>query len=686
MRQVLLSAIYLLFAQFALSQTSISGTVTDADTGKPVYGVNVFIENSTVGTVSDPGGKYTIENIRGDYPKVVFSHIGYYSSSQPVNGRKQVNVELKPKIEQLTTVEIERDKDRKWKRYYEQFEEAFIGKTENAGEVTITNPWAMELSKTDQNELSGFSVDLLEIENRALGYKIKFLVENFILSSEQTVYQGKPLFEPMIAADKNEADKWEAARKKTYLGSKQHFLYALAQGTVEQEGFELHNAEFDQKYGQFRTLEKIKSEEIFEEGKLKLAGFLKVVYTQEKPEKAFVKEFSSATKISYSGRNRNLGSGEMVINEHASKGGQISYLYSRTRGLAINEKGLPKNPEYLLEYGYWAWERVAELLPHEYHLDYIAPEEPVIDIAFEEPETSQQEQPEPDSPDGPRKNGFDLSGAILPVDEIVLGGPPKDGIRSITNPKLETPTAAGWLNDEDVVLGVVFNGEARAYPVRMLNMHEAVNDQIGGLSFVVSYCPLCGSGVVFNSKVDGNILDFGISGLLYNSGVLLYDRKTESLWSQLEMKAITGRYAETPLEILPSYQLSWADWKKRYPDTKVMSRDVPFRKNYDDEPYKDYRSDNRLYFAVNKTSNRMANKDEVIGVSLNGEHKAYLVRRLMRQKNNPIEDKLGGETIYIEYLPDSEGAIVTNSKKEVIASIKLFWFAWYAFHPDTKIY
>ncbi|NIR48043.1 DUF3179 domain-containing protein, partial [candidate division KSB1 bacterium] len=138
------------------------------------------------------------------------------------------------------------------------------------------------------------------------------------------------------------------------------------------------------------------------------------------------------------------------------------------------------------------------------------------------------------------KNGFDLSGSLIPPDEILAGGPPRDGIPAIDNPKFVSPSEADFLQPEDRVLGIDRNGVAKAYPIKIVNWHEIINDRFGDEAVVVTYCPLCGSGVAFSAEINAKATTFGVSGLLYNNDVLLYDRRTKSLWSQLMGKAVTG--------------------------------------------------------------------------------------------------------------------------------------------------
>lgn len=681
MRLRLLLIFSLLLGHLAAAQSELTGKIVDADTGEPVFGANVFIENTTIGAVSDPDGKFTLTGSFSEYARIVTSHIAYKSKTLAINGRKVVNFTLRPTVRELKTVEVERKKDRKWQRFYSRFEKAFIGTTQNAKSVEVKNPWVIEFTKSDDEGLNGYATDLLEIENKATGYSIKFLLESFKLSVNETVYQGRPLFMPLEAGSPEEEAAWLEAREKTYLGSRQHFLYALAQGRVIEEGFELYRSDFDPKNGKFKTLGETQPDQIFQNKRLDFEGFLKVIYTREKPEKAFKKEFSSTTKIG-TGGNTNLGSGQIFVENNVSSKGQVSYLFSRSsQGLAVSEDGVLKNPQGLLEYGYWAWERVANLLPYEYHLALAKAQEPV---KAEEPVVKTTVVN--NAPKSLKKNGFDLSNAILPVNEIVSGGPKRDGIPTLTYPKFELASEADWLKPDDAVIGVYINGEARAYPVKILNWHEGVNDQIGENAFVVTFCPLCGSGMVFSRKVDDQVLEFGVSGLLYNSDLLLYDRQSESLWSQLEMKAVSGTKVNTPLELLASYQLSWLDWKRKYPDTKVLSKNTGFSRDYDREPYAGYSTNNRLLFAVKKRDSRLANKDEVVGVELDGRFKAYPIKKLKALGQNSFSDKIGGVSVQLEFLPESNALMVMNEAKELIASTKLYWFAWYAFHPDTEVY
>ena len=287
---------------------------------------------------------------------------------------------------------------------------------------------------------------------------------------------------------------------------------------------------------------------------------------------------------------------------------------------------------------------------------------------------------------GQTKNGFDLSNASVSPDEIRRGGPPRDGIPSIDSPKFVSGDDAEFLKDKDRVLGVSRNGIAKAYPIRILDYHEIVNDQFGDEAIVVSYCPLCYTGIVFSAQAADFNFTFGVSGLLYNSDVLLYDRQTGSLWSQILSRSISGQLKGTALPAVPASHTTWRDWSARHPDTIVLSTDTGYRRDYRRSPYLGYTQTGRLMFPVENKNDEYRNKSLVLGITFDGQTRAYPFEELEAQEMQQFNDVIGDKTITIEWFESDSFARVLDDKGQELPSVIAFWFAWYAFHPDTEIF
>ena len=286
----------------------------------------------------------------------------------------------------------------------------------------------------------------------------------------------------------------------------------------------------------------------------------------------------------------------------------------------------------------------------------------------------------------PLKNGFDLANSTIPVAKILSGGPPRDGIPSIDNPVFLSADKADYLKPEDRVLGIDFEGETKAYPIRILNWHEIVNDEINGQAIAVTFCPLCGSGIVYKAVIDGKPHKFGVSGLLYNSDVLLYDRETETLWSQILSKGISGKLVDKKLEVIPSSHTSWQAWKEKHPETKVLSNKTGFTRDYLRSPYGTYDSDVSIYFPLEFKSKKYHPKERVLGISLKGQYKVYPFAELAKIPGSRLNDIFAAEQFTVEFDADNRDGQIKDSSGKILPSVNTFWFAWYAFHPDTLIY
>ncbi len=282
-------------------------------------------------------------------------------------------------------------------------------------------------------------------------------------------------------------------------------------------------------------------------------------------------------------------------------------------------------------------------------------------------------------------NGFEIRDPLVPMKLIKSGGPPRDGIPAIDAPRFVDASDSDHLTDSDRVLGIQVNGIARAYPIRILNYHEIVNDRFGELPVAVTFCPLCGTGIAFNAAVAGQARSFGVSGLLYNSDVLMYDRQSESLWSQILGQAISGPAKGQLLTTLPVRHTTWADWLRRHPDTQVLAEPRWSGRNYNVDPYLGYADSSRVWFPVAKRDKRYPSKAVVVGVVLDGATRAWPFIELP-QDQQAITDEIAGQVVTVEYDLVARAARVIDSDGNEIPSFTAFWFAWVAFHPDTGIY
>lgn len=282
-------------------------------------------------------------------------------------------------------------------------------------------------------------------------------------------------------------------------------------------------------------------------------------------------------------------------------------------------------------------------------------------------------------------NGFDLEGSLVPSKEILRGGPPRDGIPSIDTPQFNSLGESSF-GDESQILGVSYNGISKAYPIAILNWHEIVNDDFGGEPVSVTYCPLCGSGMAYLGRVDGQRTTFGVSGLLYNSDVLLYDRSTNSLWSQILNKAVSGNSKGTGLTRIVTQRTSLKAWRELHPETKVLSRETGFPRNYTRTPYAGYDKSSQLYFPVSKSSDALHEKEWVLGIEVNGKYKAYPISKLAEVEERKLTDKIGSERITLTWDQNAENIVIKNSVEKEVVGIQLFWFAWYAFHSDSEVW
>jgi len=280
--------------------------------------------------------------------------------------------------------------------------------------------------------------------------------------------------------------------------------------------------------------------------------------------------------------------------------------------------------------------------------------------------------------------GFDLARHSVPLDQILGGGPPKDGIPAILQPKFVPAASALFLMPQDRVIGVFVNGKARAYPLKILNWHEVVDDSVRGRPFAVTYCPLTQSAIVYDRKLDARPLVLGVSGKLYQSNLLFYDKASESLWSQIKGEAIAGPLTGRRLEPLPSVVTTWETWRATHPDTLVLDVNTGFSRNYAIDPYQSYEGSDQIMFPVTPLDSRLPAKERILGLSLNAMDEAFPFFRLAKAKT-PLNLNLGGQnvTLIFDAATQTAGAAVAGRR---IPAYTGYWFAWAALHPKTAVW
>jgi len=334
----------------------------------------------------------------------------------------------------------------------------------------------------------------------------------------------------------------------------------------------------------------------------------------------------------------------------------------------------------------------------------------------------------------------DFSLHTVKYSEILSGGVPRDGIPPIDNPKfVSIEAASAWLPDQEPIFVLRYQGETRGYPLQIMIWHEIVNDVVGGEPVVVTFCPLCNSAITFKRTIDGTVYDFGVSGKLRNSDLVMWDRQTESWWQQITGEAIVGELVGTQLDMLPTQLVSFADFKTTFPDAVVLSQDTGFSRSYGKNPYRGYDTDQNPFLFNDIPDARLQAVDRVVAIVIDDEAKAYPYKILA--KENVIADTVGGQDVVIFWkagttsaldessIADSrdvgsatafnpnvdgqkltfswdgtnfvddqtgsqwnifgtatDGELAGQQLAPVVEAVSQFWFAWGAFRPDTEIY
>ena len=313
-------------------------------------------------------------------------------------------------------------------------------------------------------------------------------------------------------------------------------------------------------------------------------------------------------------------------------------------------------------------------------------------------------------------------------DEIYSGGVPRDGIPALTNPDILSFDEATYLFDTDLVIGVEIGGHARAYPVKILNYHEIVNDNLGGNDICVTYCPLTGSGISFRRLIDDQYLEFGVSGMLFRNNLIPYDRSTESLYSQMFSRGIRGENYNENLPLIATTRCTWGYWKTHHPQTTAISLNTGYSRDYNSNPYGDYPVSLRILFPVRFPNSRFHPKHLTLGIRSGDQAMAIPAMSLFGDKianitfnETPVvavydvagkmmtafSSVVNGDTLTFTETPGG-GAFVwmidaqTNSvwtsrgiavdgplsgqRLTQLSAYSAYWFAWLDFYPGTGVY
>jgi hypothetical protein len=331
-------------------------------------------------------------------------------------------------------------------------------------------------------------------------------------------------------------------------------------------------------------------------------------------------------------------------------------------------------------------------------------------------------------PDNPATGGIPPTqefenGWAIPVDEVLDGGVGKDGIPSIDNPKFATiddgQTRPSYL--DALVVGVVNNGKARAYPHPILDWHEIVNDDLDNMSLALTYCPLTGTAIGWNRIVNNGKTEFGVSGLLYNTNLMPYDRVTGSTWSQQRLDCVNGTHIGRKIDLIPVVETTLTTWLEAYPDSEILTEDTGFSRDYTRYPYGDYRTNNsNIFFPISNRDTRLPEKQRVLGVFANEGVKAYPFSQ--DSGTNLIQENVNGVDLVIARnteknfivafenpgnltftasqnfpaMMEDENGVSYNLTGEVLSgdgsdltianSFIGYWFSFGTFYPDIELH
>lgn len=263
---------------------------------------------------------------------------------------------------------------------------------------------------------------------------------------------------------------------------------------------------------------------------------------------------------------------------------------------------------------------------------------------------------------------------LIPQNQIVSGGPGKDGIPSIDDPAFGSVSDINFIPDDRKVIGIKVGNTVRAYPHQIMDWHEIVNDEVGDKSVAVTFCPLTGTAIGWNREVNGSVTEFGVSGLLFRNNLIPYDRNTDSRWSQMQLRSVAGDLSKTNIKTVDLIETTWETWKQMYPESEVLTRETGFSRNYEGFAYgESYSTDHsNILFPTQHSDDRLPNKTRVHGVI-----SEQPVTQDVSAKAYPIKDfDQGGNTINqgVSIINDQIGqadiVVVGSTEHDIAASFE----------------
>lgn len=785
------------------SQIILEFGIYDSDTKMAIADAHVFLANSTFGTISDANGQVNIRLPDQKATDLLITHLSYEVKTVANHDIEALvgidSIFLIKSSFDLSEVTISSMSKRKRKKSLKKFKKYFLGDNDMASKCHILNPEVIHFKETGKT-LTARASDLIKIHNEHLDYMIEFHLISFSHSPEETSYLGKAFFTELGSGN---VKKIKENRQAVFETSSRHFMKSLIQNKLVEHKYDIEVQSYTN--GKFTTLYKPTSENLIlydsiqNEYKIAFTEFLQITNKQKKKIKErSLGRMSKAETSKFGG----LG-GNQVAKMDISY--DVSHLYKTSTYLRIDHYGNILNNKNVKEYGAWADQRIAHLLPWDYgeiiindskinttkdllglsdflsllqdngdirtmllntiksdwNEVYTAPILEIIRMTGDEKLSKEllsilqekhgkenipnyyeglrwlwsKDACYPDYYGDLKANIYQYidpefhtyfhqqqATADIRLDEILWGGVKQDGIPPLRYPSMNNTKSADYLDDDNIIFGVVINGIPKAYPKRILAWHEFFVDSFGKNKIAGVYCTLCGTVIAYDMTHRDTFYDLGTSGFLYRSNKLMYDKNTSSLWNTITGRPVVGPLTgeDITLHSYPVITTTWKEWKTRYPHSQVLSLDTGHERDYSEgKAYNAYFSTDELMFPVPEIDARLRNKDEVLVIKVNEyENDPIAISTSFLQENEVfnlainqknyviVTRESGGSQVYEsgehqftkikndiiitnagEDWKISDEALLSSSKERLarVSSHRSFWFAWYNMFPNTRL-